>query len=38
MTETTATATNLAQVATVMVPVADQVEAIAFYVGMLGLE
>lgn len=38
MTETTATGTNLAQVATVMVPVADQDEAIAFYVGKLGFE
>lgn len=38
MTETTATEINVAQVATVMVPVADQDEAIAFYVGTLGFE
>jgi catechol 2,3-dioxygenase-like lactoylglutathione lyase family enzyme len=38
MTETTTTGTNLAQVATVMVPVADQDEAIEFYVGKLGFE
>lgn len=38
MTETTASATNLAQVATVMVPVADQDRAIEFYVEKLGFE
>jgi len=38
MTETSTTATNLAQVATVMVPVADQDKAIEFYVGKLGFE
>jgi catechol 2,3-dioxygenase-like lactoylglutathione lyase family enzyme len=38
MTETTAAGTNLAQVATVMVPVADQDKAIEFYVEKLGFE
>jgi catechol 2,3-dioxygenase-like lactoylglutathione lyase family enzyme len=38
MTETTTAGTNLAQVATVMVPVADQDKAIEFYVEKLGFE
>lgn len=38
MTETSTTGINVAQVATVMVPVADQDEAIEFYVGKLGFE
>ncbi len=38
MTETTASGTNVAQVATVMVPVADQDKAIEFYVEKLGFE
>ena len=36
MTETSTTATNIAQVSTVMVPVADQDKAIEFYVEKLG--
>jgi catechol 2,3-dioxygenase-like lactoylglutathione lyase family enzyme len=36
--EKTATGTGLTQVSTVMVPVADQDEAIAFYVDKLGFE
>lgn len=38
MTETSTSRTNIGQVATVMVPVADQDEAIEFYVGKLGFE
>jgi catechol 2,3-dioxygenase-like lactoylglutathione lyase family enzyme len=38
MTEMTASGTNVAQVATVMVPVADQDKALEFYVGKLGFE
>lgn len=38
MTETRATEINVVRVATVMVPVADQDEAIEFYVGKLGFE
>jgi catechol 2,3-dioxygenase-like lactoylglutathione lyase family enzyme len=38
MTETTASGINVAQVATVMVPVADQDKAIEFYVEKLGFE
>jgi catechol 2,3-dioxygenase-like lactoylglutathione lyase family enzyme len=38
MTEMTASGTNVAQVATVMVPVADQDVAIEFYVEKLGFE
>lgn len=38
MTEATASGTNIAQVATVMVPVADQDKAIDFYVEKLGFE
>jgi catechol 2,3-dioxygenase-like lactoylglutathione lyase family enzyme len=38
MTETTASGINVAQVATVMVPVADQDRAIDFYVEKLGFE
>lgn len=38
MTETSTTGINVAQVATVMVPVADQDEAIEFYVEKLGFE
>jgi catechol 2,3-dioxygenase-like lactoylglutathione lyase family enzyme len=38
MTEATAGGINVAQVATVMVPVADQDEAIDFYVEKLGFE
>lgn len=38
MTETIASGTNVTQVATVMVPVADQDAAIEFYVGKLGFE
>jgi catechol 2,3-dioxygenase-like lactoylglutathione lyase family enzyme len=38
MTETSATGINVAQVATVMVPVADQDQAIEFYVEKLGFE
>jgi catechol 2,3-dioxygenase-like lactoylglutathione lyase family enzyme len=38
MTEATASGTNVAQVATVMVPVADQDKAIEFYVEKLGFE
>jgi len=38
MTEATANGTNVAQVATVMVPVADQDKAIEFYVEKLGFE
>lgn len=38
MTETTASGLNVAQVATVMVPVADQDKAIDFYVEKLGFE
>jgi catechol 2,3-dioxygenase-like lactoylglutathione lyase family enzyme len=38
MTETTTSGTNVAQVATVMVPVADQDKAIEFYVEKLGFE
>lgn len=38
MTETTASGINVAQVATVMVPVADQDRAIEFYVEKLGFE
>lgn len=38
MTEATASGTNVAQVATVMVPVADQDRAIEFYAEKLGFE
>ena len=38
MTEATASGINVAQVATVMVPVADQDKAIEFYVEKLGFE
>lgn len=38
MTETSTAGINVAQVATVMVPVADQDEAIEFYVEKLGFE
>lgn len=38
MTEAAASGTNVAQVATVMVPVADQDKAIDFYVEKLGFE
>lgn len=38
MTETSTTGINVAQVATVMVPVADQDKAIEFYVEKLGFE
>lgn len=38
MTETTASGINVAQVATVMVPVADQDKAIEFYIEKLGFE
>jgi len=38
MTETSPTGINVAQVATVMVPVADQDKAIEFYVEKLGFE
>ena len=38
MTETTTSRTNVAQVATVMVPVADQDRAIEFYIEKLGFE
>ena len=38
MTEATASGINVAQVATVMVPVADQDKALAFYTEVLGCE
>lgn len=38
MSESTAEATTISQVSTVMIPVADQDEAIEFYTGKLGFE